>query len=129
MSSLHVFRRAATLNMRRTPLRSTQLTASLRGVRFNTTGSAPPTGKSNTPLFAALGLAVIGGGGYWFYTSQSDGARGAKTSLKEGAQVAKSLANYTPKKEDYQEVYNKIADVLDTDDYDGELLNRNRAIP
>ncbi|KAF8320800.1 heme peroxidase [Clavulina sp. PMI_390] len=86
------------------------------GVRFNST--ATPKSGGSSGLLIAVGLAAAAGGGYYVYTSSSDEARTAKTAGKEALQVGKSFAGFVPKKEDYQEVYNKIADLLDTDNYD-----------
>ncbi len=100
-----------------------QATAFRTSMRWNTTGTSvpPPKSGSNSTLYGIIGITALAGAGYWVYTSQDDASRGARSTLKEGTQIAKSLANYVPTKEDYQKVYNKIADVLDTDQYDGEL--------
>jgi len=113
-------RRATGLSLRSPTLRVRPQTIALRtSVRWNTTGSAPPPKSgSNSTLYGIIGVAALAGAGYWVYTSQDDTARSAKSTLKEGSQFAKSLANYVPTKEDYQKVYNKVADILDTDQYD-----------
>ena len=87
--------------------------------RFNSTAPPPPPPKSNTGLILTLALATAAAGGYWVYTSDSDAARTARTAGKEGAQVGKALTHSTPSKDDYQKVYNKVAAILDADDYDG----------
>jgi len=47
----------------------------------------------------------------------------AKTAVKSGKQVAKASLHFTPKKEDYQNVYNTVAELLDeAGDYDGQWL-------
>jgi len=90
--------------------------------RFNSTAPPPPPPpKSNTGLIITLALATAAAGGYWVYTSDSDAARTAKTAGKEGAQVGKALTHFTPSKDDYQKVYNKVAAILDVDDYDGSF--------
>jgi cytochrome c peroxidase len=86
--------------------------------RFNSTAPPPPPPKSNTGLILTLALATAAAGGYWVYTSDSDAARTAKTAGKEGAQIGKALTHFTPSKDDYQKVYNKVAAILDVDDYD-----------
>jgi len=84
--------------------------------RFYATEPAPQKGSGST-VWLLLGLAVAAGGGYYFYTSSDD----AETILKSGKQSAKAAAGFTPKFEDYQKVYNKIAGLLDeAGDYDGE---------
>ncbi|OCH93733.1 cytochrome c peroxidase [Obba rivulosa] len=73
-----------------------------------------PEGRSNAALIAGLGLAAVGAGvGLWIYTSDSTKAKEAGTAVKSGVQSAKAAAHYTPTKEDYQKVYNKIAEILD----------------
>jgi hypothetical protein len=86
--------------------------------RFYATEPAPQKGSGST-VWLLLGLAVAAGGGYYFYTSSDD----AESILKSGKQSAKAAAGLTPKFEDYQKVYNKIAGLLDeAGDYDGEWL-------
>ncbi|KAI0745964.1 cytochrome c peroxidase [Earliella scabrosa] len=83
--------------------------------KYSTEGPASPTPKSsNTALLGALGVAAVGGVAFWVYTSNSDSAREAGTALKSGAQAAKAAANFVPTKEDYQKVYNRVAEILDT---------------
>lgn len=87
--------------------------------RFNST--APPPKSSNRGIIVTLALATAVAGGYWVYTSDSDAARTAKTAGKQGTQVGKAFTNFTPTKADYQKVYNKVASILETDNYDGSL--------
>lgn len=88
--------------------------------RFYATEPAPQKGSGST-VWLLLGLAVAAGGGYYFYTSSDD----AESILKSGKQSAKAAAGFTPKFDDYQKVYNKIAGLLDeAGDYDGEWLPR-----
>lgn len=97
---------------------------------------APPPKSSNTALYTTIGLALLGGVGYYAYSSSDTAA----TSVKSGAQVAKSALKFTPTKADYQkvngiersatltprlisrgQVYNKIAHIIDdAGDYDGK---------
>ena len=85
--------------------------------------STTPPKSSNTPIFVGLGAVVAAGGAYWMLTSSSPTAREGATAVKEGIQVAKAKANYVPKREDYQIVYNKIAELLDeAGEYDGTYL-------
>jgi hypothetical protein len=101
--------------------------------RYST--EAPPPKSSNTALYATIGLALLGGVGYYAYSSSDTAA----TSVKSGAQAAKSALKFTPTKADYQkvdrinhsatltprlnlcgQVYNKIAHIIDdAGDYDG----------
>ena len=95
----------------------------------------PPPKSSNTALYTTIGLALLGGVGYYAYSSPDTAA----TSVKSGAQAAKSALKFTPTKADYQEVdrinhsamtthrlnllgqvYNKIAHIIDdAEGYDG----------
>ncbi|KAG1861575.1 heme peroxidase [Suillus subalutaceus] len=80
----------------------------------------PPAAKSNTGLYVGLGAVVLGGGvAYYLYGSSSETAKVTSTALKSAAQSAKVATNFVPTKEDYQKVYNRIAEVIDdADDYD-----------
>ncbi|EJD52802.1 cytochrome c peroxidase [Auricularia subglabra TFB-10046 SS5] len=80
-------------------------------------GSAPKA-SSNTALYVGLGAFVAGGVGYWFATSDSDAAKSAATAGKSAAQAVKAKTNFVPTKDDYQKVYNKIAETLEVEDYD-----------
>ncbi len=66
---------------------------------------APPPKSSNTGLYATIGLALLGGVGYYVYTSSDTAA----TTVKSGAQSAKSALKFTPTKADYQKVDRSIA--------------------
>ncbi|RPD57600.1 cytochrome c peroxidase [Lentinus tigrinus ALCF2SS1-7] len=78
----------------------------------------PPSGPapkgSNKLLIGGIAAAAVGGAAFWVYASNSSSAKEAGTALKSGAQAAKVAANYVPTKEDYQKVYNRIAEVLDS---------------
>lgn len=84
-----------------TPFPKGQLRMSMR--RYSTTPS-PPAPKSNFGLYATLGIAAIGGVGFYLYSSNSDTAREAVSALKSGVQVGKAKASFTPTKDDYQKV-------------------------
>ena len=75
--------------------------------------SAPNPISSRTGLYVTLGLAAaLGGGGYYFLSS------GGTTDLKKGSS-GETPGVFTPKKDDYQAVYNEIAHLLEEkDDYD-----------
>ncbi|KAF8199796.1 heme peroxidase [Mycena galopus ATCC 62051] len=109
-------------SVRRTALRAAAAprTAAKPSVRtaFRKYSTPPPTpeAKSNNGLIVGvLAAIVVGGGGYYYFSSSGD----AETALKSGVQAVKASAKFTPSQEDYQKVYNKIAEVLDeADDYD-----------
>lgn len=44
-----------------------------------------------------------------------------ETAGKEAGEVAKAALHLKKGKDEYQKVYNKIADMLEVDDYDGSL--------
>ncbi|KAK0240744.1 heme peroxidase [Armillaria nabsnona] len=66
--------------------------------RFNSTQA--PTPKSNTGLYVGLAALAIGGGAGYYY-------------LSDGSAAPAQATTFTPTKEDYQKVYNKIADILE----------------
>ena len=74
-----------------------------------------PGAKSSSGLYWGAGIAAIaiaGGGGYFLYNN------GGITNLKEGS-AKETRGVFTPTKEDYQKVYNEIAQRLEEkDDYD-----------
>lgn len=128
----HSFRTSA----RRVPLISARFPKqSFRSSFRKYSTEAPPPKSSNTALYATVGLALLGGVGYYAYSSSDTAA----TSVKSGAQAAKSALKFTPTKADYQkvvqinrsvtktprlisreQVYNKIAHIIDeAGDYDG----------
>ena len=77
---------------------------------------APKEG-GNSVLWLTLGAVVAAGGGYWYYTQSTD----ATTIAKSAKQAGKAVIGFTPKQGDYQQVYNKVAELLDeAGDYDGE---------
>ncbi|KAJ7045881.1 heme peroxidase [Mycena alexandri] len=108
-------------SVRRTALRAAAPRAapsSAPRVAFRKFSTLPPApeAKSNTGLIAGiLAAVVVGGGGYYYVTSSGD----AETVLKSGVQAVKATTGFTPSQEDYQKVYNKIAEVMDeADEYD-----------
>ncbi|KAI0302677.1 cytochrome c peroxidase [Russula brevipes] len=111
---------------RRAPLVSARIPkGSLRSSfrKYSTEAALPKS--SNTALYATIGLALVGGIGYYAYTSSDSAA----TTVKSGAQAAKSALKFTPTKADYQKVYNRIAQKIDdAGEYDdgsyGPLLLR-----
>jgi cytochrome c peroxidase len=125
MQATNMFRtslRRSLVNNARSNAKNFALKGRAPAGRAYSTPPPPPAGKSNTGLYVGLGLAVVAAGaGYYVFASSDPTAREVATALKSGAQSAKSYAHYTPKKEDYQEVYNKIAKVIDeAGEYDGK---------
>ncbi|KAI0066011.1 cytochrome c peroxidase [Artomyces pyxidatus] len=80
--------------------------------RFSTETPPPAPAKSNTALYAGIGALALGGG-VAFYLFSNDTL---STTAKSGVQSAKAAVKFTPTKEDYQKVYNKIAEVLNSDE-------------
>lgn len=77
--------------------------------KYSTT--PPHSDKSSTGLLIGIGaIAGVGGAAYYLYGNQN--------AVKSGVQVAKVKAHFVPTKEDYQQVYNKVANLLDANDYD-----------
>ncbi|TFK53622.1 heme peroxidase [Heliocybe sulcata] len=77
------------------------------------TGPAPADSKAGFWGAIAGGVAIAGGIAYYVMNSNSDLAREAATTVKHGAQAAKAATHFTPSKDDYQKVYNKIAEVME----------------
>lgn len=76
-----------------------------QGRRFYSSESNKKSSGSGA-LFAAAAAAAVGGLGYWYYTAS-------------GAPSAASAKIVNPTKDDYQRVYNQIAERLEEkDDYD-----------
>ncbi|KZO98799.1 class II peroxidase [Calocera viscosa TUFC12733] len=90
-----------------------------RGVIHSRGYATAPGGGSNTLLYL-LGAAAVAGGGYWYYSagSASNVGKEAGTAAKSVAQAVKAATKFTPTKDDYQKVYNAIADILEDNDYD-----------
>ena len=94
---VYTFRASA----RRAPLISARIPkASFRSSFRKYSTEAPPPKSSNTALYATVGLALLGGVGYYAYSSSDTAA----TTVKSGAQSAKSALKFTPTKADYQKV-------------------------
>ena len=90
---------------RRAPLISARIPKqSFRSSFRKYSTEAPPPKSSNTALYATIGLALLGGVGYYAYSSSDTAA----TAVKSGAQAAKSHLKFTPTKADYQKV-NRLA--------------------
>ena len=123
-------------SLRRAPLTSARVPkSSFRSSFRKYSTEAPPPKSSNAGLYATIGLALAGGLGYYVYSSSDTAA----TTVKSGAQSAKSALKFTPTKADYQkvtvslpcpdiswdlnvrgQVYNRIAQKIDdAGEYDG----------
>jgi hypothetical protein len=86
--------------------------------RFYSTDSGASKGSGAT-VWVLLGVAAAAGAGYYVYSNPKE----AESALKSGKQSAKAAAGFTPKLEDYQKVYNTVAELLDeAGDYDGKWL-------
>ncbi|KAG2016338.1 cytochrome c peroxidase, variant 2 [Coprinopsis cinerea AmutBmut pab1-1] len=87
--------------------------AAPRGRQYSTAPPPPEAKSSSSGLLWGLGAAGAAGVAYFFF--QGD----AENVVKGGVQSAKAATHFTPSKEDYQKVYNRIADlVADAGDYD-----------
>ncbi|KAK2464341.1 hypothetical protein APHAL10511_003798 [Amanita phalloides] len=106
------------LALLRAPIRRAVVSAATPRAAFRssyrrfTTGTPPPKTSSNTGLYAGLGIAALAAGAYYFYAISPSGAD-AGTAAKSAIQAAKAAAKFSPTKEDYQKVYNRIAGILD----------------
>lgn len=103
-----------------TPRRPVPQTVSPKNSRF---ASTSPTGKSNTALYASiLTLGVLGGGYYLHSTGQLTEYLPFLSGLHPGGGAEKVVVkgpDYKATFEDYQEVYNEIAELLESNsDYD-----------
>lgn len=88
-------------SLRRAPLTSARAPkASFRSSFRKYSTEAPPPKSSNAALYATVGLALVGGLGYYVYSSSDTAA----TTVKSGAQSGKSALKFTPTKADYQKV-------------------------
>ncbi|KAJ7745486.1 heme peroxidase [Mycena maculata] len=83
--------------------------------KFSTPPPTPEAAKSNTGLIVGVVAAVVAGGGYYYFSSSGE----VSNAVKGGVQSIKAATKFTPSQQDYQKVYNKIAELLDeAGDYD-----------
>jgi cytochrome c peroxidase len=125
-SALRLTSRRAFAAARAAPARATA--TPFRNTAFRGYSTAPEAGKSSggsSALWWGLGIATLAGAGGYVYYSDSDVAKEAGTAAKSGAQIAKAAVNFVPTKEDYQKVYNRIAEHLDAE-YEGRHLVKMR---
>ncbi|KAM6501872.1 hem peroxidase [Amanita muscaria] len=73
----------------------------------------PPPKSSNTGLFVGVGVAALAAGAFYYYYSIASPGADAATTAKSAAQAVKVATGFVPTKEDYQKVYNRIAQVID----------------
>jgi cytochrome c peroxidase len=71
--------------------------------------SAAPPKSSNSGLYLGLAALAAGGGGYYLYTQ---GQLGPLNNISARPTLFK------PTQEDYQKVYNDVAELLENNDYD-----------
>ncbi|KAG6812710.1 heme peroxidase [Tricholoma furcatifolium] len=104
-------RRAAVSSIRATPR-----TTFRAGFRHNSTAAPKPAPKSKSNLYIGLAaFAAAGVASYFYFSEESE----AGAALKSGVQASKAAVPFVPTQEDYQKVYNRIAQLLDeAGDYD-----------
>ncbi|CAE6439131.1 unnamed protein product [Rhizoctonia solani] len=119
MSFAATFRRSVVRTVPRVARPQTRLPIS--SARAYSTGGASSSGASLTQLLLAAGAGAAAGVGALslFGGDASSFGREAGTAAKSAAQSAKVAAGFVPKREDYQKVYNRIAEALDADYDDG----------
>jgi cytochrome c peroxidase len=86
---------------------------------------APKSGSSNGLLIGGLAAAAAAGGAYYFLATDAtpkERVMELETAGKEAGEVAKAALHLKKGKDEYQKVYNKIADMLEVDDYDDGSL-------
>ncbi|KAG8761051.1 heme peroxidase [Ceratobasidium sp. 423] len=84
---------------------------------YSTGGSAPSGGTSWFALLAAAGLGAVAGG-FGASALGGDSLREAGSAARSAAQSGKAATGFIPSRADYQKVYNRIAEILDANDYD-----------
>lgn len=74
------------------------------------------SGGGGKGIFVGLTLAALGGAGYYLYANDQ---LSGLTGLAGGKSSTKTLGPFQPGKEDYQKVYNDVAELLESnDEYD-----------
>lgn len=82
----------------------------------------PPPGKSNIPLYLAGVGALAAGAAYLFYGTEGtprDTAKELGSKARGLAAAAEGKAGLRHSQADYQKVYDRIAEVMEKEDYDG----------
>ena len=92
---------------------TTSIAAPIRQTRRRGYASGGSTSGGSSKIVIPLGLGLIGAAGYYAYSNDLlASAFGAQASgLKTGGVI-------TPTKDDFQKVYNDVAELLDNNDYD-----------
>lgn len=83
----------------------------------------PPPGKSNIPLLLAGVGVLAGGAAYLFYGTDGtprDTAKELGSKARGIAAAAEGKAGLRHSQADYQKVYDRIAEVMEKEDYDGK---------
>lgn len=94
----------------------------LRTAAKRTYGSTPPPPKKSGGNGAILALLALGGAGAGYYAYSQD-------LLKEYGFPAPKQGPFVPTYEDYQKVYEAIAEVLEEEDYDDGSYGPVRSRP
>ncbi|TFK67375.1 heme peroxidase [Pluteus cervinus] len=112
----------------RAPLRRSVLSASSRRLvtrqrssfrSYSTTpeGGAKPSSSSSGLYFGVVAALAAAGGVAWYLNT--DAGKEFETSAKSSLQALKAKTPFVPTQEDYQKVYNQIAEIIDeAGDYD-----------
>ncbi|PUU78506.1 heme peroxidase [Tuber borchii] len=92
---------------------TTSIPAPIRQTRYRGYASGGSAGGGSSKIVIPLGLGLIGAAGYYAYSND------LLTSVF-GAQASglKTGGVFTPTKDDFQKVYNDVADLLENNDYD-----------
>lgn len=115
--------RTVTRALRSTPATSALKTAPRRFAgqgpklhpRRGYASEAPKPSGNNTILYGGIAAVLLGGGAYFTFGSKTSPEQAAKASSAAGAKNGV----FTPSKEDYQKVYDAVAQkLIDEDDYD-----------
>lgn len=125
MASRIAFRASTLARAQAGPLatRTAFRSSSRRAYSTPTPGASSSSSSSNGLIFGALAAAAAAGGAYYFLgtdATPADRVKELKTAGKGAASAAEEKLGLRRPQEDYQKVYNKIADTLEVDDYDGE---------
>lgn len=84
----------------------------------------PPPRSSNIPLYLAGVGALAAGAAYLFYGTEgspNDTAKELGSKARGLAAAAEGKAGLRHSQADYQKVYDRIAEVMEKEDYDGGL--------
>jgi cytochrome c peroxidase len=96
-----------------------QITRQRPYARFNSTQSTPPPSQTGSWTLPVVGvLALAGAAGYYYYNRSGTHPGAIPTNIPPV--TAKKITDVARKQDDYQTVYNAVAEVLEegADDYD-----------